>query len=1271
MVPESASSLSPGELRAHLKAALPDAMIPSVFVMLDRMPLTPHGKLDRRGLPAPDWSALVGREFEAPRGQIETTLADIWQRLLRVAPVSRADNFFELGGHSLLIVQMMDHLRRLGLTAEVREVFESATLAELAATIVQRTVEQSEVPLNLIPSGCDQITPQMLTLVDLQQEHIDRIARSVPGGAPNIQDIYPLAPLQEGILFHHRLNEQAPDVYVLPTLLRIASRERIDALVVALQQVIDRHDVLRTAILWERLPRPLQVVYRQATLQVEEVELDPHQDSLAQVKEWIIPEHQQLDLHRAPLLKLRIAAAGDGRWYALLLAHHIADDATSLELIIGEVVAHLRGLAHELSEAVPYRNHVARSLAYAGSSVAQSFFREKLQDVDQPTAPFGLLDVHESGGDIVENRSHLESAWAKRIRAQARNLSVSAATIFHAAWALVAAHTTGQDDVVFGSVLLGRMQGNAGGQQTLGMLINTLPVRLRLSGLTSRALVVQAQKELIDLMAHEQASLAVAQRCSGISGSTPLFTSLLNYRHVSGPPGTLWSAAGGIELLGSYGLTNYPITLSVDDFGEDFSLVAQTDQSVEPHRVTEYLRVALQSLVIALEQAHDRPALELSILPDAERRLLIFELNGEQAPYASDPLIHHLFEEQAARRPESPAVLHEEIHITYAELNGKANQLARYLRSRGVGRGQLVGICVERSLDMVISLLGILKAGGAYVPIDPNYPAERLQYMLEDAAPGILLTQRKLLAQLPEMQGEIVPLDERFTDLNAYAQSNLSADECDGNASDLVYVIYTSGSTGHPKGTAMSHRAMVNLVRWHSRTQGERESRRVLQFAALSFDVAFQEIFSTLCVGGALVLLDEWVRRDASALTRLLQKQAVEGLFVPPMTLQSLAEHFSATGEVASHLREITSAGEQLRIGPEIIALFKQLKDCRLHNHYGPTETHVVTALNLHANPEGWPTLPSIGRPIDNTQIYILGKRCQLTPRGVVGEIYIGGANVASGYLHRPELTAERFIPDPFSSAPSARLYRTGDLGRWRTDGTIEYLGRNDEQVKIRGFRIELGEIEVHLARHPQVSDAAVMAREDVPGERVLVAYVVWRGTSGPTADELRSYVKAALPEHMVPSAFVSMDALPLTPSGKLNRRALPAPEARAYANQTYESPRGDIEEAIAKIWRELLHLDQIGRHDNFFDLGGHSLLATRVVARIQSSLSTEVPVRLLFECPTLQQLGEHIEAIHRARLIEKIAEGGAEVQELLERLRSMPESKAEEYLNGIVGRQS
>lgn len=1212
VVPRDPLVPSVDALRVHLKAVLPDYMVPSAFVVIEGMPLSPNGKLDRRALPPPEFSAYGSRQYEAPQGEVEEILAGIWQGLLRLERVGRRDNFFELGGHSLLVVQMMERLHRVGLSTEMRRVFESPDLAELASALSNEVVEQFEVPPNLIPRGCEAITPEMLPLVELDADQIKRIVRSVPGGAANVQDIYPLTPLQEGILFHHLLNERGGDTYILPLVLSVSSGERLDELVAALNAVIARHDILRTAVLWEDLQRPVQVVWRHASLPLERVALNPECDLTEQIKEWLKPERHRLNLQQAPLMRLQVAEdARNGQWYAVLQLHHMTIDHVTLEIVTSEIVSHLEGRAQQLSESEPYRNHVAQALAYAATHDEETFFRSKLAQVDEPTAPFGLLDIRGDGSQIEEGREELDPALAQSIRREARRLSVSSATLFHAAWGLVVAHTSGRADVVFGSVLLGRLQSNAKAQRILGMFINTLPLRLQLQGVTVKELVEHTQRELVELLSHEQASLAVAQRCSGVVGSLPVFTALLNYRHSVPNPGAEWASAKGIRLLAIQERTNYPITLSVDDLGEGFTLKSQTDQRIDPLRVTAYLRTALQSIVAALQQAPQGPALALSILPESERRQVLASFNATQITYPQEKLLHEMFEEQVQRSPNALAVVCSDKHLTYAQVNDRANQLANVLLQYGVRPDDFIAIYLERGVEMIVALLAVLKAGGAYLPLDISYPVERLTHMLRDSAPAMLLTQRRLKGTLSLDGVHVLALDEDEDRISSQPCCNLDRARLGLQPRHLAYLIYTSGSTGVPKGVMVEHRSVVNLVHWHRIAFDLREGDRSSCVAAVGFDAAVWEIWPPLAVGATLALAPSEVVGDPDAFLAWWASQPLDVSFLPT----PMAELAFSRSIHNPSLRKLLVGGDRLSYRPKSLAF-------ALINNYGPTESTVVATSGCIHDED---TVLHIGRPIANTQAYVLDQDRGPVPIGVSGELYIGGVGVARGYLNRPELEPQRFMANPFSVEPEARMYRTGDLARWRIDGTLEFIGRNDEQVKIRGYRIELAEIEAQLARHDQVSEAVVVVREDVPGAKRLVAYVVRRDESGPKIEDLRARLKSMLPDYMVPSAFVIMKSLPLTLHGKVDRRALPAPEHDSYDSQQYEAPKGEVEQALAGIWQELLGVKRVGRHQNFFELGGHSILAVGLLLKINQSFGCTLRITEIYKNPTVRDLSARI----------------------------------------------
>ncbi|WP_438943876.1 condensation domain-containing protein, partial [Pseudomonas sp. N8] len=716
VIPEEGATVSVHDLRSQLASTLAEYMVPSAFVVLPSFPLTANGKLDRRALPAPDAEAYASREYEAPQGEVEQTLARLWAEVLKVEQVGRHDHFFELGGHSLLAVTLIERMRQVGLSADVRVLFSQPTLAALAAAI--GSGKEITVPENLIAADCERITPAMLTLMALEQETIDRIVATVPGGARNVQDIYPLAPLQEGILYHHLAAEQG-DPYVLKMLFDLKRRDRLTAFVDALQHVIDRHDILRTSVVWQGFDTPVQVVWRQAQLMVEEVVLaDAAGDIATQLQDRFDPRHYRLDITRAPMLRLAFAQdAVNGRWVAVLLFHHMALDHTAMEVVQHEMQAHLLGEAVPLA-AVPYRNYVAQARLGVSEQEHEGFFREMLGDVDEPTLPFGVREVQGDGGDIEQARRPVDGALSLRLRAQARQLGVSAASLVHLAWAQWLGRVSGKDDVVFGTVLMGRMQGGDGADRALGMFINTLPLRVEVGTQGVREGVKATHARLTGLLGHEHASLALAQRCSGVVAPMPLFSALLNYRHSAGLASSSQALAGweGIETLSNEERTNYPLTLSVDDLGEGFHLSALAVPQIGAQRVCDSMHIALENLVESLEQAPSTLLNRLSILSPAEHRQVVTGFNTTGRSYPQDQTVSGLFEVQAEVRPHAIAVVQDGQCLTYSELNARANGLARHLVGLGVQPGDSVALGLARSIELLVSQLAVLKCAAVYVP---------------------------------------------------------------------------------------------------------------------------------------------------------------------------------------------------------------------------------------------------------------------------------------------------------------------------------------------------------------------------------------------------------------------------------------------------------------------------------------------------------------------------------------------------------------------------
>ena len=1173
-------------LRDHLLQSLAEHMVPSAFVRLEAFPLTTNGKLDRKALPAPDADALVRRSYAAPQGAVENAIAMIWQDLLKLDRVGRDDNFFELGGHSLLAVKLIERMRQVELSADVRVLFGQPTLAALAAAVGGH--HEVQVPANLIQEHSEHITPDMLPLVNLDQAAIDHILQAVPGGVANVQDIYALAPLQAGILYHHLATSEG-DPYVLQVQLRFNDQGAVDGFIQALHSVIERNDILRTAILWEGLEEPVQVVLRQAPLAVERLDTQGA-DALAQLQQRFDPRHYRLDLSRASLMRLAYAEEADGL-VGILLLHHILLDHTALQVLVEEMSASLHGNRAQLPDAVQYRNYVAQARLGLSQAQHEAFFSQMLGDIDEPTLAFGLQDVNGDGSGIHEAHLPVEPALSLALREQTRQLGVSTASLVHLAWAQVLGQVSGQQDVVFGTVLLGRMQGGEGADRALGMFINTLPLRVSLGSVGVQAGVRATHARLAQLLAHEHAALSLAQRCSGVPGSLPLFSTLLNYRH-SAPdeaPGDNPFAAFGIRILSSEERSNYPLVLNVDDLGTGFALTVQGVAHLDVQRVGEYMLTALRHVVSALQHAPTTALHKVSIVPPAERRLLLEDFNASAREYPSQLTVAQLFEAQALARPEAVAVVHGPLSLSYRDLNRRANRLAHHLIGRGVRPGEAVALALPRSIDLVVSQLAVLKCAAVYVPLDVNAPLERRTFMVQDSG------ARQVLDNLAELDLADLPADNP-----RLARS----------AQDVAYIMYTSGSTGTPKGVLVPHRGITRLV-INNGYADFNASDRVAFASNPAFDASTMDVWGALLNGGQVQVIDHATLLDPLAFGAELKGATV--LFV---TTALFNQYVQLIPEALAGLRILLCGGE--RADPAAFrSLLARAPALRLVHCYGPTET--TTYATTHEVREVGTDTDSVpvGRPISNTQIYVLDAQMQPVPLGITGEICIGGDGVALGYLNRPELTAEKFVQDPFN--PGALLYRTGDLGRWTQDGLLECLGRNDDQVKIRGFRIELGEVEARLASCPGIQDVAVLAREDMPGEKRLVAYFTW-AKADLGIELVHAHLQGQLPDYMLPSAYMPLASLPLTNNGKLDRKALPAPDPSALLSRGYEAPQGEVETLLAQIWQDVLKLERVGRHDHFFELGGHSLLAVSLIERMrQVGLSADV--RVLFNQPSLAAL--------------------------------------------------
>jgi amino acid adenylation domain-containing protein len=743
-------------LRSYLTSCLPDYMVPAAIVRMDSLPLNSNGKIDRKALPDPDSSAFAREDYEEPQGMEEIAVAQIWSELLHIDKISRNDNFFALGGHSLLAVQLIERLRRVGLSIPVRDLFKNPTLRVLVQSMSRHEI--TAAPSNLITPDTTKITPNMLPLISLTQTDIDHVINHVPGGVSNIQDIYALSPLQEGILFHHLL-EAKGDPYLRISFMVFSSRHSLDQYLETFQRVVDRHDILRTGIVWENMSTPAQVVWRRAPLSIMELQLDPADGPIKnQLMTRLDPRVHRIDVSQAPLWTFTIAKDGDDRWVVAQLVHHLISDHSTLDVLLREIRAFNTGQGDTLPSPQPFRNLIAQVRSGKSQSDHERFFTEMLGDIDAPSLPFGLSDVLRHSGNVTSSYRDLPQDLNDRLRRHAKHLGVTLASLCHLAWGMVISRTCGEERVVFGTVLFGRMNSGQGSDSAMGVFINTLPLRVDIQG-TVRESVQQTHERLASLLDHEHASLALAQTCSNVPKGTPLFSSMLNYRHYT-VKSDKTPIHTGIEHVESFENDNYPLSLSVEDYGTSLGITVDIVSPLDSTRICGYMQQALQSLAEAIDHTLDIDVHKLDIVPIEERRLLTHTWNARytQDDYSAQLCMHHLFEQQVERTPEATAVFMDQ-SLSYAELNEKANRLAHHLIGLGVRPDAPVAISVDRSPAMIVGVLGVLKAGGAYVPLDPAYASDRLKAILADVAPSVVIADESGRVALGEALSSMTVLD--------------------------------------------------------------------------------------------------------------------------------------------------------------------------------------------------------------------------------------------------------------------------------------------------------------------------------------------------------------------------------------------------------------------------------------------------------------------------------------------------------------------------------
>ncbi|GID33102.1 non-ribosomal peptide synthetase [Paractinoplanes brasiliensis] len=1184
------------DLRKHLSETVPEYMVPATFMVLDALPLTPNGKVDRKALPDPvDQSVPSGR---LPRSPYEEILCELFGEILNRPQVFIDDDFFVRGGHSLAAMRLVSRIRSvLDVELPIGTLFESPTVAGLAAHLGEAAAQSTPLVAGPRP-------PRL-----------------------------PTSFAQQRLWFLNQFEGRHSPTYNVPAALRLTGSLDRDALAAALADVVSRHEALRT-VFGEDEQGPYQQILAVAgpTLTVEQVSEDDLPARLtAQAR-------QGFDLSGEIPLRAHLFDVAAGEHVLLLVMHHIAGDGGwSMPLLVRDLAVAYRArsagaepgwqpLPIQYADYTLWQQRLLGSADDPASELSRQlgYWRTALAGApEELTLPVDRTRPATSANHGGEVRFEIPAELHAGLEELAQQHRTSVFMVMQAAVAVLLSRVGAGDDIPIGTPTAGRT--NEALEQLIGFFVNTLVIRTDLSGDPGFTEVLARVRETsLAAYAHQDVPFErLVEELNPDRGLArhPLFQTMVTWNNTRHRPEDVTNLPGldlRVTEVGT-GVATFDLLFAFTDVrgenGVPTGVKARLEFSTDLFDESTVTRLAerLVRVVRAVVADPARPVHRIDVLEDAERRLVAAVNETARAlPAAS---LGEQFARQVLRTPDAVVVSTPERDVTYRELDASADRIAAELARHGVGPEQIVGVALTPGAGLVAALVAILKTGAVYLPLDPQHPAGRLAVVLAEARPRVVVTTSGTAAGLPTGDVPVVLLDRELPDAPPQrTPPGLSLDH-------PAYVIYTSGSTGRPKGIVMPGRAMVNLLAWHREEVPSPDGTVVAQFTAISFDVSVQEMLSALLHGKTLAVCPPDVRRDPRELARWLRARRVGELYAPNLVVDGVLEAAGEIGDGLPELRHVVQAGEALTLR-EPVRAHHAAGRARLHNHYGPAETHVVTGYTLPADVAEWPATPPIGRPIGNTQVYVLDAGLSPVAPGVVGELYIGGANLARGYLRQPEMTAERFLADPYG-VPGARMYRTGDLARLTPDGLLEYVSRSDDQVKLRGHRIELGEIETALADAPGVLRAAVIGREDRPGDKRIVAYVVPRDGSDLDEASLRRHLAASLPDYMLPSAFVAMDVLPLTHNGKLDRRALPAPVH--HAPVTGRGPRSPQEEILCDLFADILHRPAAGIDDDFFALGGHSLLATRLVGRIRSMFGVEVAVRQVFETPTVAGLAQSL----------------------------------------------
>jgi amino acid adenylation domain-containing protein len=1201
LVPYESEQLDIAEFRSRLKDRLPDYMVPAWYVLLEKLPLTPNGKVDRKSLPAPETGRSGLTNFVAPRSHVEEILAGLWMQTLNVDQVGIDDNFFDLGGHSLLATRLLSRVRR-SLDVELRldQLFSAPTIAGMAKEVeaAQQAVGKLQAP-PIVP--VERSEALLLSYPQLRLWFLDQL-------------------------------EPGTTAYNIRMAVRLTGPLNLNAFEQSLTEIIRRHEPLRTNfVAIEGEPRqmiadPPQVFG--ATIidltHLRESEREAEAKRLANIE-----AQTPFDLSKDLMLRACLIRLNREEEESLLVVttHHIAGDGWSMGLLFDELSVLYRSFARGEESPLP-----ELPIQYADFAVWQrnwlqsAVLDEQLNYWEQRLA--GTSGVLELPTDRPRSALsplswgmpfHIE--WSpeltKALRDLCRRQDVTLHMLLLAAFQTLLHRYTGQDDICVGTPIANRTRDEL--EVLIGFFVNTLVMRADFSEAPSfRELLEQTRQRCLEAYMHQDAPFEkIVQRIQP-TRSRDLSTLFQVFFQVQNAPMEALTLEGvnlsPVSIEG--GMVKLDLAMTIKEAGDRLTANLRYNTELFDHATIAAMSAHLRTLLETIVTDPDQKVSQISLMSPAEEEQLRHRSNPASRSYAREQCVHQLFEEQVQRNPDATAVIDIGERLSYRELNERANQLARYLKAQQVGPESVVGICLERSVEMIVAMLAVLKAGAAYLPLDPAYPESRLNLMLDDARVQFVISQRPLLNSV-DMQCDA--LGEEEGEISDHENCDLRINTAGQN---LAYVIYTSGSTGSPKGVLVQHDSLCNFTHATIENYCLTSADRVLQFASFSFDTSIEEIFPALCSGATLVLRNDEMLGPAADFLDHCARLQITVVDLPTAFWHELTAGMRREGLQMPPCVRLVIIGGERAINERALQWQTVRGESRLVNTYGPTEATVVATF-CEVDPEHLELQQQvfIGRPLSNTRAYVLNDAFALSPTGTVGELYVGGAGLARGYLGKPDLTAGKFVPDPFSNEPGARLYRTGDLARYRSNGELEYVGRTDNQIKVRGFRVELGEIEAALREHSAVSEALVTAQDDDSGEKRLVAYVVPQEGEQLNPAELRRALKERLPEYMVPAWFIELDKLPLTPNGKVDRRNLPDPAGfQSPARDGYVAPRNPIEEELVGIWEQLLNVTPIGVEDNFFELGGHSLLLTRLASQLRQTFHIELSLRELFMAPTISE---------------------------------------------------